>query len=112
MELVEQGAIAVLGNHDAAVSNPNERMNVDAMAAIDWTRGTLGTAERRFLAGMVLGSVGEPRNGISAASYATFDTVKKEITFRRVPYDIEGAASAIRKARLPNYFAARLCSGR
>jgi len=41
-----------------------------------------------------------------------FDTDKKEISFLRVPYDIEGAAQAIRKARLPHYFAERLFAGR
>ncbi len=60
----------------------------------------------------VIGSVGQPRDGIPAAAYATFDTDKKEITFLRVPYDIEGAAQAIRKARLPFYFAERLYAGR
>ncbi len=61
---------------------------------------------------VVLGSVGQPRDGIPAASYALFDTDKKEITFLRVPYDIEGAAEAIRKARLPQFFAERLFAGR
>ena len=65
---------------------------------------------RRWL--VVLGSVGQPRDGIPAASYSMFDTTKKEITFYRVPYDIEGAADAIRKARLPLFFAQRLYMGR
>ncbi len=65
---------------------------------------------RRWL--VVLGSVGQPRDGIPAASYSMFDTIKKEITFYRVPYDIEGAADAIRKARLPLFFAQRLSMGR
>jgi predicted phosphodiesterase len=60
----------------------------------------------------VIGSVGQPRDGIPAAAYATYDTDKKEITFLRVPYDIEGAAQAIREARLPFYFAERLYAGR
>ena len=60
----------------------------------------------------VLGSVGQPRDGIPAAAYSIFDTGKKEITFLRVPYDIEGAAVAIRKAALPPYFADRLFAGR
>ena len=46
------------------------------------------------------------------AAYSIFDTVKKEIAFYRVPYDIEGAADAIRKARLPLFFAQRLYMGR
>jgi diadenosine tetraphosphatase ApaH/serine/threonine PP2A family protein phosphatase len=195
MELVADGAIVVLGNHDAAIGDPSSGMYDDAKAVIDWTRGELGTDERRFLAALplsaadgdrlyvhadasaprrwiyvftveeaarslraspaqiifcghthrpaifsitaaakmtaftpvagvpvplhglrrwqiVLGSVGQPRDGIAAASYAMFDTDKKEITFLRVPYDIEAAAEAIRKARLPQFFAERLFAGR
>ena len=195
MELVSRGAVAVLGNHDSAVSDPAIRINDEAQAVIDWTRGLLGVQERRFLAELpliipeqdrlyvhadasapskwiyvltveeaahslratkaqitfcghthkpgifsittaakmtafspvtdvavplhglrrwlvVLGSVGQPRDGIPAASYSMFDTIKKEITFHRVPYDIEGAAEAIRNARLPLFFAQRLYMGR
>ncbi|MFY9642804.1 MAG: metallophosphoesterase family protein [Rhodomicrobium sp.] len=195
MELAGDGAIAVLGNHDAAISTPSDHMHQAANAVIDWTRGELGAEERRFLANLplratgpgrlyvhadasapekwiyvltveeaarslrateaevafcghthkpaifsitalskmtafvpvtdvpiplhglrrwqaVLGSVGQPRDGISAASYAMFDSGKKEITYLRVPYDIEGAAEAIQKARLPQYFAERLFAGR
>ena len=49
MHLVEKGAMAVRGNHDDAVNNPDERLNVEAQVAIEWTRGVLGPAERRFL---------------------------------------------------------------
>ncbi len=195
MELVADGGLAVLGNHDAAVSDPSIGMNADARYVIDWTRGELGIEERGFLTGLpltiedetrllvhsdasapeqwiyvlsvveaarslratqaeitfcghthkptifsitsaskmmvftpvkdvavplhglrrwliVLGSVGQPRDGNPAASYAMFDTEKKEITFRRVPYDIEAAAAAIRRAKLPQFFAERLFTGR
>jgi diadenosine tetraphosphatase ApaH/serine/threonine PP2A family protein phosphatase len=194
-ELVAGGAIAVLGNHDAAIGGPSSGMYGDAQSVIDWTRGELSADERRFLAELplaaadgdrlyvhadasaprrwiyvitveeaarslrasqaqitfcghthkpaifsitaaskmtafvpvtgvpvpltglrrwqiVLGSVGQPRDGIPAASYALFDTDRKEITFQRVPYDIEAAAEAIRKARLPLFFAERLFAGR
>jgi diadenosine tetraphosphatase ApaH/serine/threonine PP2A family protein phosphatase len=50
MDLVDQGAMAVLGNHDHAVANPREIMNVQAQVAIEWTRGMLGAAQRKFLA--------------------------------------------------------------
>ncbi len=49
MDLVEKGARAVLGNHDSAVSNPREQLSVEAKIVIEWTRGRLGVAERRFL---------------------------------------------------------------
>lgn len=65
---------------------------------------------RRWLT--VLGSVGQPRDGNPAASYALLDTVKSEITFQRVPYDVEAAAAKIREAGLPDYLAERLKKGR
>jgi diadenosine tetraphosphatase ApaH/serine/threonine PP2A family protein phosphatase len=194
MELVDKGAVAVLGNHDSAIANPREQMNVEARVVIDWTRGELGTAQRRFLAELpltrtdgdrlyvhaeashpaswiyvtstveasrslavdpaqitfcghvhrpaiysmsptakmtaftpttsaavpllkgrrwltVLGSVGQPRDGNPAASFAMFDTDKRELTFCRVPYDVEQAVAAIRNKGLPRWLADRLLVG-
>jgi diadenosine tetraphosphatase ApaH/serine/threonine PP2A family protein phosphatase len=194
MELADQGAFAVLGNHDSAIANPREQMNVEARIAIEWTRGELGTAQRRFLAELplrindddrlyvhadasdpaswiyvvstveasrslafdpalitfcghvhrpaiysmsptakmtaftpvsgaavpllqgrrwlaVLGSVGQPRDGNPAAAFAMFDTDKRELTFCRVPYDVEQAVAAIRKKGLPRWLADRLLVG-
>ncbi len=54
MDLVEQGAVAVLGNHDSAVGNPREQLNVEAKMVIEWTRGELGAAQRQFLASLPL----------------------------------------------------------
>lgn len=54
MDLVDGGAIAVRGNHDDAVSTSSESMNVEAEIAIEWTRGRLSTAQRRFLAELPL----------------------------------------------------------
>lgn len=175
MALTEDGAVAVRGNHDEAVNSSGENMNAHAQMAIEWTRGRLDAAQRRFLAELpltrqeddrlyvhseasnparwhyvrstpdaarsliaqrahitfcghvhrpalysmsvtgkmtsfvpktgvpvqllrgrqwlvVLGSVGQPRDGNPAASFATFDTEAGEITYWRVPYDIETAA--------------------
>ena len=50
MELVAHGALAVRGNHDEAVSTTTETMNAEAQIAIEWTRGRLDIAQRRFLA--------------------------------------------------------------
>jgi len=194
MEMVDKGAIAVLGNHDSAIGNPREQMNVEARIAIDWTRGELGAEQRRFLAGLplervdderlyvhseasnppawiyvtsvyeasrslafnpaqitfcghihrsaiysmsptakmtsfspttgaavpllqgrrwlaVLGSVGQPRDGNPAACFAMFDTEKRELTYCRVPYDVEQAVAAIRKKGLPRWLADRLLVG-
>jgi diadenosine tetraphosphatase ApaH/serine/threonine PP2A family protein phosphatase len=191
----QQGAIAVVGNHDRAVSDPSIPMNRHAEAAIAWTRTQLGIGAAEFLARLpmtvedgprlyvhgdasaparfhyvtdsdaarrslqathaqttfcghmhapaiyalssiekltsfqpvpgiaipllkqrrwisVLGSVGQPRDGDSAACYATFDQHTLEITYHRVPYDIDTAAEKIRAAGLPPNLADRLYRGR
>jgi diadenosine tetraphosphatase ApaH/serine/threonine PP2A family protein phosphatase len=195
MDLVDRGAMAVRGNHDSAIGTPSESMNAEAQAAIEWTRGRLSTAQRRFLAELplvlqdedrlyvhseasnpprwryvqnttdaarsiaatavhatfcghihrpalysmsvtakmtsfvptsdvpvqllpgrrwlaVLGSVGQPRDGDPAASFAMFDTATREITYCRVPYDVETAAMRIRDNGLPHWLADRLKAGR
>jgi diadenosine tetraphosphatase ApaH/serine/threonine PP2A family protein phosphatase len=194
MELVDKGAAAVLGNHDSAIGEPREQMNVEARIAIEWTRGELGASERQFLAGLpfthqesdrmyvhadasnprgwiyvigtaeasrsigatsahvcfcghihqpalysmsatakmsaftptagmavpllpgrrwlaVLGSVGQPRDGNPAASYAMLDTEKNELTYCRAPYDVEQAAAQIWKKGLPPWLGERLLLG-
>ena len=65
---------------------------------------------RQWLA--VLGSVGQPRDGDAAASFAMFDTGTKEIIYCRVPYDVEAAARRIRENGLPHWLADRLVAGR
>ncbi len=195
MNLVEKGALAVRGNHDSAVGTLAETMNAEAQAAIEWTRGRLSVAQRRFLAELpltlqeddrlyvhseasspakwhyvqstadagrsllataahvtfcghihrpalysmsvtgkmtnfvptsgvtvqllagrrwltVLGSVGQPRDGDPAASFAMFDTSSREITYCRVPYDVDTAAKRIRENGLPPWLADRLSVGR
>lgn len=194
MDLVENGALAVRGNHDTAIGVASETMNAAAQAAIEWTRGRLGAAQRRFLAELplmqqeddrlyvhseasspakwhyvqstadagrsllataahvtfcghihrpalyslsatgkmtsfvptsgvtvqllagrrwlaVLGSVGQPRDGDPAASFAMFDTGSREITYCRVPYDVDAAAKRIRENGLPIWLAERLSVG-
>jgi diadenosine tetraphosphatase ApaH/serine/threonine PP2A family protein phosphatase len=195
MNLVENGALTVRGNHDSAVGTPSESMNAEAQAVIEWTRGRLSATQRRFLAELpltlqeddrlyvhseasspakwryvqstaeagrsllatgahvtfcghvhrpalysisvtgkmtsfvptsgvtlqllqgrrwltVLGSVGQPRDGDPAASFAMFDTTSREITFCRVPYDVDTAAMRIRENGLPHWLADRLSVGR
>ena len=195
MDLVDQGAIAVRGNHDNAVSDLSEQMNVEAQVAMEWTRGELGREARSFLDGLpmtvgedsrlyvhadasnpsrwlyvsgvseaarslrattshvtfcghihrpalyslsatekmtsftpttgvpvpllsgrrwlvVLGAVGQPRDGNPAASFAILDTAKNEVTYCRAPYDVDEAASRIRRIGLPASLAERLYIGK
>ena len=196
MELAEQGASVVLGNHDAAVVGDNRSriMHVDARRVVDWTRSQLDQTHMQFLAGLPLsttnsellfvhanawalgqweyitspfaaarslaatrcritfcghvhksimyhlgpngrvtefspapevalplsgtggwlinpGSVGQPRDGNPAASYAIHDTVKSSLIYFRVPYDTTAAAQKIRQAGLPGWLASRLLEG-
>jgi predicted phosphodiesterase len=187
---VERGAVAVLGNHDAAIGVPR-RMSTSAEIALEWTRMRLDGSRREFLARLplcieederlyvhanawapdqwgyifgpteagrslqattcrlsfcghvhvpqlyhltpgaeiaafapltgktipllrqrrwlaVLGSVGQPRDGIPAAAYAIFDTERSELLFLRVPYDVAAAAGKVRAAGLPFSLSQRL----
>lgn len=54
MDLVAAGALAVQGNHDAAIASPDPAMNAIARRALDWTRPRLSAAQRDFLAGLPL----------------------------------------------------------
>jgi diadenosine tetraphosphatase ApaH/serine/threonine PP2A family protein phosphatase len=49
MEYIARGAMAILGNHDAAAAGQQVAMNETAAAAIIWTRGQLDAAQRNFL---------------------------------------------------------------
>ena len=195
MGLVDEGAMAVRGNHDSAIGTTTVSMNAEAQAAIEWTRGRLSAVQRGFLADLpltlheedrfyvhseasypakwryvqdssdaarsiqatsaqitfcghihqpalysmssaakmtsfvptsgvpvqllggrrwlaIVGSVGQPRDGDAAACFAMFDTGTREITYCRVPYDVEAAAARIRENGLPLWLADRLLPGR
>jgi diadenosine tetraphosphatase ApaH/serine/threonine PP2A family protein phosphatase len=68
------------------------------------------TAQRRWVA--VIGSVGQPRDRNPAACYALYDDVARELTYQRLPYDVETAQRKIREAGLPLFLSARLAWGR
>ncbi len=68
------------------------------------------TRQRRWLA--VIGAVGQPRDRNPAACYALYDDATRELTYVRVPYDVEAAARKIRVAGLPPFLAMRLAWGR
>lgn len=55
------------------------------------------------------GSVGQPRDNDSRASYILVDG--KKIIWHRVPYDMEKASNKIKDAGLPAYYADRLLKG-
>jgi diadenosine tetraphosphatase ApaH/serine/threonine PP2A family protein phosphatase len=94
MEMVNRGVPAVRGNHDAAVGDSSERMNVEAEIAIEWTRRQLGVAERQFLEQLPLTCEEEDRLYVHADA-------SKPIGWRYVTdADSAGRSMMATKARL------------
>lgn len=58
------------------------------------------------------GSAGQPRDGDPRAAWLELDTERWLARYHRVPYDVEGAASAILATSLPKVLAERLEVGR
>jgi len=58
------------------------------------------------------GSIGQPRDGNSLASFATFDSETRTVTVHRVRYPLERAQRKILDAGLPRPLADRLALGR
>jgi predicted phosphodiesterase len=54
------------------------------------------------------GSVGQPRDGDPRAAWLLLDLDDHRASYHRTPYDVSGAAAAIKAARLPNSLAERL----
>ncbi len=61
---------------------------------------------------VVVGGVGQPRDGDPRAAYTLLDVEAREVRFRRCPYDIGEAQRRIMAAGLPPFLAARLSVGR
>ena len=57
------------------------------------------------------GSVGQPRDGDPRASYAAYDSERRMVEFRRVPYPIEETQKKILAAGLPASLSLRLAAG-
>jgi diadenosine tetraphosphatase ApaH/serine/threonine PP2A family protein phosphatase len=64
---------------------------------------------RKWLA--IVGSVGQPRDGRTAASYAVFDDERRTLTWHRVAYDWPTTAAKVRAVGLPDRLADRLEHG-
>ena len=59
-----------------------------------------------------VGSVGQPRDGDPRASYVIYEPKSRNITFRRLEYDVEAAQERILAAGLPPRLASRLAIGK
>lgn len=70
MREVEAGAVALLGNHDAAIVSGTGGMNAVAAEAIEWTRPKLDATQRDFLTQMPLTFEDGNRLFVHASAYA------------------------------------------
>jgi diadenosine tetraphosphatase ApaH/serine/threonine PP2A family protein phosphatase len=61
---------------------------------------------------VVVGAVGQPRDGNPAACFALLDTGERTVTMVRVPYDHDRTAAKIEAAGLPPWLGMRLKVGR
>ncbi len=73
--LVDDGAMAIYGNHDEAVlrdarADAQSQKHVDAQAAIDWTRTRLSDAQRAFLTALPASIEDEDRLYVHANAWA------------------------------------------
>jgi diadenosine tetraphosphatase ApaH/serine/threonine PP2A family protein phosphatase len=69
MAHVERGAVALLGNHDAAALTDSAGMNEVAAAAIAWTRTQLTERQRAFIADLPLTVEDDDRLYVHASAF-------------------------------------------
>lgn len=100
--------IALIGHSHVALAF----WRLPGEAATGQTRGdgdTVDLAQGEWLINP--GSVGQPRDGNPRAAWLELDLEGWQAVYHRVEYDIDGAAAAIRAARLPDSLAERLYFG-
>jgi predicted phosphodiesterase len=73
------------------------------------SRRPISLAEGRWIVNP--GSVGQPRDGNPAASYALLDLETRTLEYRRVKYDVEATQERMREAHLPARLIERLAVG-
>jgi diadenosine tetraphosphatase ApaH/serine/threonine PP2A family protein phosphatase len=102
----QDGAIALLGNHDSAAIGTPESMNDMAMAAIDWTRKQLTKEQRGFLQSLSLTADDDDRLYVhaSAASPTSWDYVLDERGAARSLMATEAAVTFCGHTHLPALF--------
>jgi diadenosine tetraphosphatase ApaH/serine/threonine PP2A family protein phosphatase len=105
-----QSRIVVCGHvHQPAIYGLASDGSISRFVPADEAKVPLLSSRRWHV---VLPSVGQPRDGNPLAGYGLYDTNSRQLEFRRLPYDIDGAAASIRAAGLPGRLADRLHVGR
>lgn len=81
---------------------------MDAIYRIDAQDFKVPLGRRYFVN---IGSVGQPRDGDPRASYVIYEPKTRQLSFRRLEYDVAAAQERIRLAGLPERLAVRLGEG-
>lgn len=83
--MMAEGALAVRGNHDDAVSGSGDDMGSLARSAIEWTRGRLDDARRSFLSNLPMTRREDDRLYVHANAWAPaeWDYITNERTAER-----------------------------
>ena len=102
------GRIGLIGHSHVALSFPR-LVGEPATGAARRHGETLDIGEGSWL--LNPGSVGQPRDGDPRAAWMLLDLGAGTASWRRVDYDVDGAAAAIRAVRLPDSLAERLGYG-
>jgi len=68
-ELVDRGALCIMGNHDEAVVLGRRDMTENARIAIDWTRGQLSSTHVEFLARLPMSAQSGDRLYVHASAH-------------------------------------------
>src|SRR2546427_593582 len=87
--------------------------NPDADELLEILRDTHLPMARPFRSGLMVnpGSVGQPRDSDPRAAWGLLDLTRRTFAVRRVPYDIDAVATAIKRNGLPTELADRLYTG-
>ncbi|MHB8491502.1 MAG: metallophosphoesterase family protein [Solirubrobacteraceae bacterium] len=101
----QKGRVSLIGHSHVALSFTR---SADSLATGEPRRegAELDIAKDQWL--LNPGSVGQPRDGDPRAAWMLLDLDAWTARYRRTPYDVAGAAAAIRAARLPDSLAERL----
>jgi predicted phosphodiesterase len=97
--------VSLVGHSHIALSFNRAQGSV-ASGEVRRADSEVGIAEGKWL--LNPGSVGQPRDGDPRAAWMLLDLDDDTAHFHRCEYDIDGAAAAIRAARLPDSLAERL----
>lgn len=75
MQLAEQGAVVLKGNHDEAIASGSHGMSTNARKALDWTRPRLSPAQTDFLKALPMSATRDGAFFVHASAEAPADWI-------------------------------------